>query len=134
LIEKIKVTRDSVRKFGILFSIIGVLLAGYLIYRGNAHWHWALVGSFFFLVTAFVGYPVLRPLYIGWMAFAFVLGWINTRLLLGVFFYLILTPIGLVLRLGGKDLLDQKIDRSARSYWKKREKQAFDPARYERLF
>jgi hypothetical protein len=134
LIEKIKATPGSVRKFGVLFSVIGVLLTAYLIYRGTVYWYWPLAGSLFFIITAFVGYPILKPLYIGWMAFAYVLGWINTRVLLGVFFYLILTPIGLLLRVGGKDLLDQKVDRSARTYWKKRERQAFDPARYERLF
>lgn len=134
MIEKIRATRQSVRKFGILFAVIGVLLAAYLIYRGNAHWGWPLAGSLFFLVTAFVAYPILRPLYIGWMAFAFVLGWINTRILLGAFFYLILTPIGLLLRLAGKDLLDLEIDRSAKTYWRKREKEPFAPARYERLF
>ena len=37
-------------------------------------------------------HAVLRPIYVGWMKFAFVLGWINTRLILGLFFYLILTP------------------------------------------
>jgi hypothetical protein len=68
------------------------------------------------------------------MKFAFVLGWINTRILLGIFFYLILTPIGLIMRISGKDLIDQKIDKGAKSYWKKRERVPFDPAQYERLF
>lgn len=134
MIEKINATRDSVRKFGLLFAVIGVLLAAYLIYRGSAQWYWPIAGSLLFLVAAFVGYPILKPLYIGWMTFAFILAWVNTRILLGVFYYCIVTPIGVLMRLAGKDLLDRKIDRSAKTYWKKREKEPFDPARYERLF
>ena len=68
------------------------------------------------------------------MKFAHVLGWINTRLLLGLFFYLVMTPVALVLRLAGKDLLQQRLDRSAKSYWVKREPAPTDPERYERLF
>jgi hypothetical protein len=94
---------------------------------------WFTAGSIFFLVTGLVGYPVLRPVYIGWMKFAFVLGWMNTRLLLGLFFYLILTPVGLVMRAFGKDIIDKKFDRQARSYWKKRTT-PFDPATMERQF
>ncbi len=92
------------------------------------------MGTVFFLVTGLFGYPVLRPLYLGWMKFAFVLGWLNTRLLLGVFFYLVITPTGLLLRILRKDLLDQRVDRSAKSYWKLREVKPFDPKQCERLF
>lgn len=97
-------------------------------------WSWfGLAGAFFLLAGLFVQ-SILRPVYIGWMKFAFILGWVNTRILLGVFFYLIITPIGVVMRLAGKDLLDRKIDRSAKSYWKKRDRTAFDPKRMEQQF
>jgi len=130
----IKATPDDIRKFGYLFAVIGVLIAAWMIYKGHGGWPWALVGSGFFLTTGLFFKPVLRPIYIVWMKFAYILGWVNTRLLLGIFFFLILTPLGLILRLMGKDLLDQKIDRSARSYWVKREPVKLDPARYEQLF
>jgi hypothetical protein len=45
-----------------------------------------------------------------------------------------MTPLGLLLRLRGKDLLDEKMDRKAASYWIKRERKAFDPKRLERMF
>jgi hypothetical protein len=51
-----------------------------------------------------------------------------------VFFYLVLTPVGLLLRLLGKDPLHRKPDRSAASYWVKRAPEKIDPERYERLF
>ncbi len=130
----VKSTPNEIRKFGYLFASIGVLVAAYMVYKGHRGWPWALVGSGFFLTTGLFFTPVLKPIYIGWMKFAHALGWINTRVILGIFFYLVLTPLGLILRLLGKDLLDQKIDRSARSYWVKREPVKVDPGRYEQLF
>ena len=51
-----------------------------------------------------------------------MLGWINTRLILFIIFYLVFTPIGLVMRLFGVDLLDKKIDKNKNSYWRRKEK------------
>ena len=116
----------EIQKFGILFAALCTLVAGYMVWKGIHIWPYFFGGAVFFLVTGLFGKNILRPLYVGWMKFAFVLGWVNTRILLGLFFYLILTPIGLVLRLTGKDLLGLKIDRNATSYWVKRERKSFD--------
>jgi hypothetical protein len=134
LTEGIQGTRDEVRKFGILFAVVLTAVAVYCRYLEKEYWHWFLVGAGAFLLTGHIASPLLRPLYLGWMKFAFLLGWINTRILLGIFFYIVLTPIGVVLRLTGKDLLDRKIDRKAASYWKKRDGTATAPQQYERLF
>jgi hypothetical protein len=127
-------TRDEVRKFGILFGVVFAALAVYLRYAGNEHWYWFLIAAALVLVMGYLAYPLLRPAYLVWMKFAFVLGWINTRILLGVFFFLVLTPIGFVLRMTGKDLLNERIDKNATTYWLKREKTPFDQERYKRLF
>jgi len=117
-----------------MFAAICAGVAAYMAYRGSSLWPWFGGGGVFFLFTGLFLEPALRPVYAGWMKFAHVLGWVNTRLLLGLFFYLVLTPVALVLRLGGKDLLDQRLDRSARSYWVKRTPVELDQERYERLF
>ncbi len=132
--ERIDTSHRKVKNFGILFSVITLLASVYLAYHGRPAWLWCAAGCAFFLVTGLSAQSVLRPVYIAWMSFAFVLGWINARIILGLFFYLVLTPIGLFMRLGGKDLLDKKIDRAAESYWVKRERTPFDPKRLERLF
>ncbi len=132
--DTIDSSRKKVRNFGILFGSIAAALAGYWLYRGSPVWAWAAAAAGFFWTTAFFGYPVLKPLYSGWMAFAFALGWVNTRLLLGLFYYLVVTPIGVVLRLTGKDLLGRKIDRGAESYWIERKEEVRDMKRYERMF
>lgn len=76
----------------------------------------------------------LKPVYIIWMRFVFVLGWISARLLLLVVFYLVFTPTALIIRLFGKDLLDMKIDKNRPSYWHKKESKAFSRPDYERQF
>ncbi len=133
--DALDTSRKAVRKFGLLFTAVCIVLAGILAYRGHASaWPWALVAAGFFLVSGFFLQPVLRPLYIGWMKFAFVLGWVNTRIILGVFFYLILTPGSLVMRLFGRDALKLKFDRNAQSYWIPKEQHASGRERYEKLF
>lgn len=134
MIEHVNASRKNVRNFGYLFGGICALATVFFLYKGNGVWMWTAAGVLFFIATALAGYPLLKPLYIGWMLFAFVLGWFNTRLLLGLFFYLVLSPIGLGLRLAGKDLLGRKIDRNVKSYWIRRERKQLDLKRYERLF
>jgi hypothetical protein len=96
-------------------------------------WRWILgVGVALFILSR-VALPVMKPIHIAWMKFAFVLGWINTRIILGLFFYIVLTPIGLVMRVFRSDLLDQKFDAHAPSYWKRRTT-PFDPSSMERQF
>ena len=68
------------------------------------------------------------------MAAAGVIGWINTRLLLGLVFYLVLAPMALVLRLLGRDLLDRKWEPGRDSYWRPRPEEGHDPEKDERQF
>lgn len=132
--DTIKGSRKEVRKFGVTFFILGACAGAYFAWRQKDFWPWFAGGGLAFLLAGLFGYPLLRPVYIGWMKIAHALAWVNTRLLLSVFFYLIVTPTGLLMRLVGKDLLDEKIDRSAQSYWKQRDRQPVPKERYERLF
>jgi hypothetical protein len=131
---KINASNREVRKFGVMFAIICGAVAAYSFYRHGSAWPWFLTGGALFAVGGLVFRSLLRPIYIGWMKFAFVLGWVNTRLILGVFFYGILTPVGLGMRLFGWDPLTRKIDRKAKTYWVERPEGTFDPKKYERLF
>lgn len=85
-----------------------------------------------FLVLA-VGAPfVLKPVYTLWMKLGLVLGWLNTRILLGLVFFLIFTPVGLLLRIFGRDLLDRSWDKYAPTYWKTKEQKSVSFESYER--
>ena len=60
--------------------------------------------------------------------------WLTTRLILALTYYLVITPIGLLLRLFGKDALQRKIDPGADSYWIEREPEPLDRERYKKQF
>lgn len=74
-----------------------------------------------FLVTALAMPKVLRPLNVLWMRFGLVLQKIVSPVVLGILFYVGVTPLGIIMRLTGKDLLRLKLDKSAPSYWIVRE-------------
>ena len=87
------------------------------------------------LVLAGLLWPVaLKYVYRGWMKFAFAAAWFNTRLILSVVFYLVMTPVAVLLRLLGKRPLVLGRDKQASTYWIRREKVPFDPKRYEKHF
>jgi len=77
---------------------------------------------------------LLRSLNKAWMTLAILLGWVMTRVILAILFYLAITPISFIARLARKDFLDLKIDKSRESYWGKREKRKLKPIDYERQF
>lgn len=137
MIEKVDTSREAVRKTGKAFLIAGTVIAAILFWKhglDGVSWRWFLAGGIALYGISIVAYPVMKPIHIGWMKFAQILGWVSTHIVLSIFFYLILTPGGLVTRILGKDLLDQKFDRSAKTYWRKRESTAFDPKRMENQF
>jgi hypothetical protein len=134
LTERPKTGRKEIRSFGLLFATLSVLAGAFLIWKGNQHFWIAFGIAGIFLLTGLFMPRVLGPFYRIWMRFAAILAWVNTRILLTVFFMVILTPIGLIMRLLGKDLLNQKFDRSAQSYWVKRPADRKDGASYEHLF
>ncbi len=134
MIERPAAGDTDVRKFGLLFAALGVLVGAYMAWKGSGRL-WIPFGlAGIFLVTGCAIPRMLRPFYAAWMRFASILAWVNTRVLLSVFFLLVLTPIGLVMRLMRKDLLDKKIDHPAKSYWVKRAPGAKGHKNYEHLF
>ena len=111
-------TNKKLREFGLIFGAILVLLFGVLlpwIFGSNFPlWPWWILG-----VTGSMAliYPQsLRLLFNAWMLFGMVMGWINTRVILGVIFYCVIMPYGLTIRLLGKDLLSKKLDSALFTY------------------
>lgn len=132
--EELDLTKKNLKKFGIT---MGTVLFAVTIFIMIRHKHSILptlaLSVLFFLSALFIP-NILKPLYMFWMRLAFILSWINTRLILIVIFYLIFTPMGLLIRLFRKDLLERKIYRHNSSYWKKKEEPVFDRSTYERQF
>ena len=77
---------------------------------------------------------ILLPFQKIWMTIAIILGWIMTRVILSVLFFVIVTPISLIAKIAGKHFLDVKWDRSQQSYWNRRERGETVPTKYENQF
>ena len=86
------------------------------------------------LVSGLVIPIILKPIFFLWMVFASILGFIMTRVILSLLFFIILTPIGLILRLFGKQLLLFEEDLTKESYWNKRTVESFSQTNYEKQF
>ena len=132
--EKLSLDKKSLRKFGITMGIAFFIITIIILIRHKHSVIPASIISITFLILAFTLPALLKPTYILWMKLAFVLGWINTRLILCMLFYLLFAPMGLVMRLFKVDLLDRKIEKNKDSYWRKKEKREFDTLDYKRQF
>jgi hypothetical protein len=110
-------TRRELRSFGLLVGgIFGVIGLWPLVVRGVGPRGWALAVGVALVVPALVAPRVLAPAHRLWMGLAEVLAWINTRLLLGVVFFGVVTPMGVIMRLFGKDPMRRGFDRGAATY------------------
>ncbi len=116
-IEKIDLSEKSLKKFGITFCIIFLVISGILYLKNLDIYYYFLVVSFLLLVISFVNVKILKPVYKACITFSIILGIISTNIILTATFFLIITPLGLILRLMGKDLLDIKINKDKKSYW-----------------
>ena len=108
---------SSDRSFGFVFTGFFALVGGVKLYTGHA---WALywfAGAATFLAAALLAPRILAPLNRLWMKFALLLYAVMNPLTMALLFFLVVTPIGVVMRLGGKDFLRKRLEPDAASYW-----------------
>ena len=119
-IKNIKTSSKDIRSFGITIGIILFIISAILFFYDKSIYQIiAYTGSGFISLGLII--PILlKPIYILWMTFAVILGWVMTRLILSAVFYLIITPIGIITRLLGEDFLNLKKNKTD-SYWNNRE-------------
>ncbi|HJM82775.1 MAG TPA: SxtJ family membrane protein [Nitrospinota bacterium] len=126
-------TLREVRNTWIGFASIFAVLASIAMFKGK-DWHiYLYTVSVFFAFFAIVAPMALISLYRYWVKFAMGMAWFNTRLLLCIVYYFVITPFGLVMRIFGADLLDEKINKTTKTYWKKKE-QLTELSRYEKQY
>ena len=127
-------TRADLRKFGLMVGGMLLLIAGFSWWRGHEIPPRVLGACGAALVVpAIVAPGILGPVQRGWMAFAAVLAHVNTRIILTILYYLVLTPIGMVLRFF-RDPLNRKLDPKAESDWVLRTPQQARLESYEKQF
>lgn len=106
-----EITIKQLRSFGMtvggVFALIGIWP---VIFRNQDPRWWAIVVAGCLLLPALIFPKSLLWIYKGWMAVGHVMGWINTRIILGLVFYAVVTPIGMVRRLLGKDPMGPKAE------------------------
>lgn len=138
--QGIRADQKTVREFGFILSgffllvpfLVGVIKAFFAHVPFHYWWGWFLLSAVAAGTNLF--FPSWTALiYRLAMVFAHGISWVMMRVILGILFYAVLTPIGVVIRLGGKDPLDRKVDRSRATYWHKRSPPP-SRERYERLF
>ena len=106
----------SNKSFGVVFFIVFLLIAIYPLTNNGELRIWSLIIAIIFLVLGFINSKVLSPFNKLWFKFGLLLGKIVSPLIMGIIFFLVVTPTALIMRIIGKDLLDLKFNKK-NSYW-----------------
>jgi len=133
-IKNIKTGKSDLRKFGITIGTVFLIIGGFLFWKEKELFKLFLTIGIVLFATGIVIPAFLTPAYWAWMVFATLLGWVMTRVILTLLFYVIFTPIGLIGRSFGKQFLDLKLDSSKLSYWYMRTVNTSNGKNYEKQF
>ncbi len=112
--EKIKL--PSNRNFGIVFSIVFLIIAIWPILNQNEIRIWSIIISLIFLILGLINSKFLSPLNKAWFKFGLILGSLIAPIVMGIVFFLVVTPTGLIMKALGKDLLGLKRNKN-NTYW-----------------
>ena len=112
--DEIKISSN--RSFGVVFFIVFLLIALYPLLKGNDLRIWSLIISFIFLALGLINSKILTPLNRLWFKFGLLLGKFISLLVMGIIFFVVVTPIGIIMRLLKKDLLNLKYNKKE-TYW-----------------
>ena len=124
--------KREMRRFGWTMGVAFALLGGLLLWRGRGEPMVAFALAAAFLLLAAMAPALLRPVHKGWMTLAAGIGWVMTRFILSLLFFLVFTLVGGIGRLLGKQFLDLDMKRPARTFWVERPARSVDPARYQK--
>jgi hypothetical protein len=133
-IEQLSISPRNLRKFGLLVGGVFLVLGSWFLYRQKPVWPYLLTPGILLVLGGVIVPTLLKRVYIAWMSLGFALGFVVSNIILTVFYYLVLTPIGLIARLCGQDFLSLKRTPAATSYWVMKPVTARTPQEYERQF
>ena len=133
-LKNIKSEKSDLRKFGVTIGVILLIIAGFLFWSGKESLQILFTLGAVLLILGFTIPVILKPIYWIWMIFATILGWFMTRLILSLLFYVVITPIGLISRLFGKQFIELKWNKRNSTYWNYRSGGVFEKEKYEKQF
>ena len=112
----------SNRNFGLVFFIFFLIISIWPLIDGGTLRIWSIVISLAFLFLGLLNSKILSPLNLLWMKFGELLGKVIAPMVLSLIYFLVITPIGLLMRLIGKDFMKKNFSKKNNSYWIKRDK------------
>ncbi len=111
---------SSNRNFGLVFFAVFLFLSFWLKSNSGEMRFWLIGISLIFLILGLMNSKILTPLNRLWFKFGIILGSIVAPIVMGAVFFLVITPIGLIMSIIGKDLLNKKYEKKKETYWIKR--------------
>ena len=118
--SKIKI--NSNRSFGIVFFFVFLIVSLWPLINENPVRVWFSYIAIIFLILGLMNSNLLTPLNVLWYKFGKLLGSIVAPIVMGIVFFIVITPTGFIMRIFGKDLLNKKYNNKSKSYWINREK------------
>jgi len=115
--KKIPVKISSNRSFGFLFFVVFIIISLWPLKSQGDLRIWALVLSLIFLILGILNSRFLTPLNKLWFKFGIFLGFIVSPIVMGIVFFIVVTPVGLIMRFLGKDLLRINKNKTISTYW-----------------
>jgi len=111
-----KIEISSNKSFGVVFFIFFFVVSIYPLFKGGDLRTWSLIISVIFLILGLLNSKILTPLNKLWFKFGILLGTIVSPIVMGIVFFIVVTPISLIMKILGKDILNLKKNKN-RSYW-----------------
>ncbi len=128
------VSRKDLRKFGLTLGAGFAVLGALALWRGKGLYPYLFCVASGFVLTGLLAPGLLRPVRRVWMRVAEAMGWLMTRVILALVFYLGFTTLGVIGRLLGKRFLEMDMDPSATTYWRERIQLEMDDRSYEKEY
>jgi len=128
----LKPNQKVLRRFGLTLALGMIIIGALAWHKGASWWGWVVGAGIGLGLWGSVWPEGLKWAYKPWMGLALVMGWVVSRVILGVLFYLVLTPIGVLMRLSGRNPM--AVEEREGSYWIERAQEPYEPQRSEKMY